>query len=482
MRKSQPTTPLAAGSKASTLRSPLLPYRYSWPSGPLSPQWQSSSNDLFIERVLPESDEQLASDSRWPAFFPSSITFATSRYGDSVVLEKVVGASIVNRFPYIIALSFCTVDLSKRHHSRRHFIETLEQSKCVAVQLLPPGRLLDSAMQAILGTDEAASGDRLALTGLPLRNAASNDSPVFDDAYMVYEGRLVKPTIDFEGNAILPKPFLDMGSHRIYFFEIEAIQLRRDIADGQSQIHWTSLPDWTADPGLSSGFETAHSTGASGDRYQKGYNPHYSFPSENTVSFECDEFANGMAIKYLSPLPKDQVEVDNDRARWPCFFPQSAGLITSWAENGMPNMMPCGSTTVVSRSPFIIAPCVSYGRINERYAPRNSLDIIRRTKRFSCAVPFLDEQMVDAIRYTGNVSFATDNDKLKNSMLTVSREFGSPVLPSSPINFDCEVVHEELLGTHSMFFGEVKRILMRKDVSSANPLFWCPFPDVDPLR
>jgi hypothetical protein len=45
--------------------------------------------------------------SRWPAFFPSPICLATTRHDDVSHLEKVVGASIVNRFPYVVALSFC---------------------------------------------------------------------------------------------------------------------------------------------------------------------------------------------------------------------------------------------------------------------------------------------------------------------------------------------------------------------------------------
>lgn len=57
-----------------------------------------------------------------------------------------------------------------------------------------------------------------------------------------------------------------------------------------------------------------------------------------------------------------------------------------------------------------------------------------------------------------------------------------PVLPELPINFECEVVDELRLGTHVMFFGEVRRILIRRDVTPANALEWCPWPGVAAAR
>jgi hypothetical protein len=38
-------------------------------------------------------------------------------------LEKVVGATIVNRFPYVFALSLCRQPLSPRHYVRRAFMD-----------------------------------------------------------------------------------------------------------------------------------------------------------------------------------------------------------------------------------------------------------------------------------------------------------------------------------------------------------------------
>jgi flavin reductase (DIM6/NTAB) family NADH-FMN oxidoreductase RutF len=262
----------------------------------------------------------------------------------------------------------------------------------------------------------------------------------------------------------------------MYFLEITAIQLRQDVAEGRSQIHWRSLPEWS--PASVSGLEQLDEQSRAGGKYTKGYTPHYVFPSAGTIAFEADSVANGMSIKLLPPLPEDQVEVDNDRARWPCFFPSSAGLITTWTADGVPNLMPCGSTSVVSRHPMVIAPCVSYADINIRYASRASLELIRKSGRFGCGVPYISDQIVQAIKYAGNISIASDRDKVAHAGLAVRPNPWAPVLTDVPIHFDCEVVGEVRLGTHIMFLGEVRRIEVREDASPSNPLTWTPWADV----
>ena len=464
--------------------------QYSWP--PDAPEdWRSWKIDsrpdrapgqtvAFRTRQMPESLDDLREDSRWPAFFPSPLCLVTTGDGRRACLEKVVGASIVNRFPYVMALSFCRESLSPRHHVRRHFMETLEQGGSAAVQFLPPGRALDTAMREILTTDEASSHERLRHAGLPTSAACGSDTPVFDEAYLVYEGRLVQPAQDFESRPIFAAPWQDVGSHRIYFLEITAVQLRRDIALGQSQICWTSLPAWRPER-MPSG-ATQRETGAPRAAYQKSFTPHYRFPAATTVAFEADEFVSGRAVRHLPHETAKQVERDNDRARWPCFFPSSVGMITTETTDGRPNLMPCGSTTIVSRHPLVIAPCVSYAAINARYAPRATLEQIRRTGRFGCGVPYISDNVLEAIRYAGNISWQADPDKIRTAGLTVDPQSATPRLLELPIHFDCEVRGEVRLGTHSMFLGEVRRISVREDVSSERPLQWNPWPGIAPVE
>jgi flavin reductase (DIM6/NTAB) family NADH-FMN oxidoreductase RutF len=155
-------------------------------------------------------------------------------------------------------------------------------------------------------------------------------------------------------------------------------------------------------------------------------------------------------------------------------------MITTWAPDGRPNLMPCGSTTVVSRYPLVITPCVGYAAINERYAPRLTLELIRANRAFGCGVPFISDQVIAAIKYAGNISMQVAGDKVARAGLAVEGGGPSPVLTNLPVHFDCQVLDEVRLGTHVMFLGAVTRIRVRPDVSPANPLEWCPWADVRP--
>ncbi|MBH90075.1 MAG: hypothetical protein CMF71_07615 [Magnetovibrio sp.] len=454
-------------------------FLYKWPYTALDSAsgWHANEAGTYLQRDLPETSAQLEADSRWPAFFPSPTCLVTTTNGKEVGFEKVVGPSIVNRFPYIAALSFCRQTLSKRHHRRGRFAKLLEAGRSVAIQFLTPGEQLATAIKVIAETPEEKTSERLNLARLKTRPGQTVEAPVINNAYLVYEGKLVKPSKDFFGNAIYEKAWADVGSHRVYFIEITAIQLRKDIAEGKSQIHWQGLPEWSPDPALPKPERVTPKSGLA-KHYQKGYTPQYKFPAANTVAFEADDSAHGMAIRYLAPLPKDQIEVDNDRARWPCFFPSPTGMITAWTKDGRANLMPCGSTTIISRHPLIIAPCVSYSKINERYAPRASLYTIRMAKSFGCGVAYINDALTKAIRYSGTTSFANDPDKIANSGLHTSFRPLAPQLADLPIHFECKLAGEIRMGTHIMLLGEVKSILVRNDLSVNNPMNWCSWANV----
>jgi flavin reductase (DIM6/NTAB) family NADH-FMN oxidoreductase RutF len=472
----------AAARLSSSADSHFARYGYAWPTERFNEGdgWELLPDGEARVRHLPESMARLAQDSRWPAFFPSPISLVTTGDGELTGLEKVVGAAIVNRFPYIVALSFCRESLSKRHYARRRFMKILESTGVAAVQFLPPGDALDRAMDTIAHVPDAKTETRLAASGLPVRRARTNDSPVFASAFMVYEARLVNAAKDLEGQPIFTRPWVDVGSHRIYFLEITAIQLREDIADGCTQVHWRSLPTWRPQRPLHrNGTGVARLDAlADGSHYVKPYTPDYRFPSAGTIGFEPDERHDGMGVKHLPLSAADQIDVDNDRSRWPCFFPSSVGLITGWAPGRVPNLMPCGSTTIVSRQPLVISPCVSYAAINERYAPRVTLDIIRETRRFGCGVPFIDDVVLSGIKYAGNVSLARNPRKVADAGFEIDPADWAPVLTAVPVHFDCQVIGEVRLGTHIMFLGEVKRIRVRADVGPDNPIQWCPWAQV----
>lgn len=456
-------------------------YQYTWPESALEEQdvWQPLSDTNFLFRDMPETREALAADSRWPAMFPSPLSVVTTCHGEQTGLEKVVGASIVNRFPYIIALSFVREELSGRHYARSKFCQMLEAGGEAMVQFLEHGEPLDKTMGAIAAIEDDCTDARIAQTGLSWRPAETGSAPVFDASYLVYEAQLAKPSKTFEGQDVLEEPWVDVGSHRIYFLEVKAIQLRDDIAEGRTQISWKSMPRYTNPDRL----DIQAGDLSRGGKYMKGYTPDYRFPSAGTIAFERHKRANGMSVHMLPERAVDQVEVDNDKARWPCFFPSPVGMVTAWGPDGKANLMPCGSTTVVSRHPMVITPCISASAINERYAPRASTDFIRETGRFNVGVPFHDPAITAAIQYCGNFSFRDDDDKIARTGLRVSPESGAaPILEDLPITFECKLVGEVPMGTHIMMLGEVQRIVVHKALGKTAHIDWLPFADVEPAE
>lgn len=456
---------------------PAVSDRYRWPDADSvldGVDW-STGTDGARRRAMPESRESLRRDSRWPAFFPSAISIVTTVGPDGPVVEKVVGASIVNRFPYVVALSLCRTDLSDRHYARTEALRAMERSGEVAVQFLEPGPALERVLRAVNDVPDARAPERLGRAGLAVSRGATVASPVFDDAYLVYEGAAVRPDSDFSGNPVNATPWVDVGSHRVMLFEITAIQLRRDIADGESTINWQSLPDWNG--GVLAGAGEA-STARSA--YVKSYTPRYRYPSAGTAAFEADDLVGSRRVKILPRSAADQVEVDNDRARWPCFFPSSVGMVTSTDRDGRRNVMPCGSTTIVSRDPLVVAPCISYAAINDRYAPRHSLDAILESGRFGCSVPFLSDAVVAGITYSGNTSLRDDADKLAHSGFAAVDEDGSPRLLGFPVHFSCRLVDKVRLGTHWMLLGEATSVVVDPAVSASNALSWSPWATVSP--
>ncbi|MDC1213955.1 flavin reductase family protein [Rhodospirillales bacterium] len=451
---------------------------YDWPRVPLNAQmgWNDES-PLFQSLPMPETLDSLNKDSRWPAFFSSPMCLVSTGHGEDALLEKVVGPSIVNRFPYIIALSFCSQKLSNRHYIRSGFMDMIENCREVSVQFLNPGDQLDQLIDSLSNTD-ANEAFKVSESKASVRAGITVNAEAISDAYMVYEGKLVKPDTDFDGTEIFTKPYTDIGSHRIYYFEVTAIQLREDIANGETQISWRALADWMPSEDI-----VKRTLNLVGDRYEhdgytKSFTPNYFFPSKGTIGFTEDGFRDGMAYKVLPPLPVDQVEVDNDKARWPCFFPSSLGIITTYNDAGAANIMPCGSTTIVSRHPFTVAICVSYAQINERYAARASLDFIRKQGHFGCGVGYIDDAVTEAILFTGTISMSDYPNKANECGLKIEKRKLAPLISALPIHFECEVIMEQKLGTHVMFFGEVKNILVRKDVNVDRPLKWRPWPEL----
>ena len=216
--------------------------------------------------------------------------------------------------------------------------------------------------------------------------------------------------------------------------------------------------------------------------YKKTFTPRYRFPGPNTVAFE-GESCGRMRVLVLPTGPV--YEADNDRARWPCFFPAPLLVITAAAADGRTNMMPCGSTMMVNRHPLTIAACVAYAEINVRYRRRETLAMIEDAGVFGVCVFSDEDRFVEAVNLSGNLSVADGVDKFRRAGLTpiVGRETGTVLVKEAPICYECRLVGTRRLGTHKMLLGEVAAITMDPRLARGDAqLLWHPLPRIVPVE
>ena len=216
--------------------------------------------------------------------------------------------------------------------------------------------------------------------------------------------------------------------------------------------------------------------------YKKTFTPRYRFPGPNTVAFQGRRRGRMRALV----LPRGPVyEADNDRARWPCFFPAPLLVITVVAEDGRFNMMPCGSTMMVNRHPLTIAASIAYAEINVRYRRRETLEMIERAGVFGVCVFSDQEHFVEAVNLSGNLSIADGIDKFRDAGLTPlrGRETGTVLVKEAPVCYECRLAEARRLGTHKMLFGEVLAVTLDQRIARGDTrLLWHPLAKIVPAE
>ena len=117
----------------------------------------------------------------------------------------------------------------------------------------------------------------------------------------------------------------------------------------------------------------------------------------------------------------------------------------------------------MSRQPLVIAPCVSYAAVNERYAPGLPRHILE-SGCFGCGVPFINDAVLGSFALRRQHVAAHHVAKQVNSgfLHRGGRPGADPDGPAAL--YECEVIGTEHLGTHVMIFGKVTRIRVGADV------------------
>ncbi|HIJ55386.1 MAG TPA: flavin reductase family protein [Deltaproteobacteria bacterium] len=135
-------------------------------------------------------------------------------------------------------------------------------------------------------------------------------------------------------------------------------------------------------------------------------------------------------------------------------YPKPAFLVGSKVDNN-PNFMAAAWSGIVNSEP----PMISVSIRPQRY----TLKGIEQNGTFSVNVPS-ESQMVET-DYCGIYSGHRED---KNQVCGFTVFYGklktAPLIEEFPINIECKVVHEQKLGTHIMFIGQIEEIHASEDV------------------
>jgi flavin reductase (DIM6/NTAB) family NADH-FMN oxidoreductase RutF len=137
-------------------------------------------------------------------------------------------------------------------------------------------------------------------------------------------------------------------------------------------------------------------------------------------------------------------------------------LVTSIGRHNRPNVMTVAWTGTVCSDP----PMVSISLRSETL----SHGLIQETREFVVNVP--TAQMVRAVDYCGVLS-GRNVDKFEKTGLTPvpASKVQPPVLRECPINLECMVRQEIVLGLHTLFIGEIVAVQVNGELINAEGRF-----------
>ena len=130
-------------------------------------------------------------------------------------------------------------------------------------------------------------------------------------------------------------------------------------------------------------------------------------------------------------------------------YPVPAVMVSCRRPGEKPNIITVAWAGTTNSSPAMVSISVR----PERY----SYDIIKETGEF--VINLVNKDLVFATDYCG-VKSGRDVDKFKEMKLTAleSELIGAPAIAESPVNIECKVVSEQLLGSHALFLAEVVNV------------------------
>lgn len=154
-------------------------------------------------------------------------------------------------------------------------------------------------------------------------------------------------------------------------------------------------------------------------------------------------------------------------------FPVPAVMLSCGAEGYKPNIITLAWVGTLNSHPPIVGVSIR--------PERHSYGIVHQSKEF--VVNIATEAQLPELDYCGVVS-GKDADKF--TALGLTPQMGSlqhaPLIAECPVNLECKVIQEIVLGSHTLFLGEVVQVQVseeylneqgRPDVEKIKPFVYC---------
>lgn len=141
------------------------------------------------------------------------------------------------------------------------------------------------------------------------------------------------------------------------------------------------------------------------------------------------------------------------------FYPWPIVLVSCIDEDGKPNAITIGASSICSSNPPTVGIAVGVRQY--------SLELISRTGDFGVNIPRADQ--VEATDFCGTFS-GRDMNKLEAVGFTsvASTQIQSPLILECPVSLECRLVHRVNLGNHDWLIGEILAAHVQEQILDAN--------------
>ncbi|MBI5409243.1 MAG: flavin reductase family protein [Nitrospirae bacterium] len=165
----------------------------------------------------------------WPSFFPTSVGFLVTRNGDTTNVMTIACMSVVNAYPFMVGFPIHVKGKSERGEGTRYSYELLRANPQFTLNV----PYIDTTMTKrvlICGSYSGRDGvDKIAkanFTTMPSRHVTP---PILNECPLNLECRVHSD--------------IDLGSHHWIIGKVEAVYLDEEMAEGDKQFVWRSLPE-----------------------------------------------------------------------------------------------------------------------------------------------------------------------------------------------------------------------------------------------